>query len=311
MNLELPHDFTARPPTVDDAQAITDLICLCDTADYGEPDYSIEDVRADWRRSGFEAQRDAWLVHAPDGTLVGYGFAWDDGEHVRLEPTTCVHPAYRTLGLEDYHVARVHDRTRRFTTHHHVQWIVLDTHHSWIDRFNALGYHPTRHDYVMEIALAQSPPAPIIPDGFTLRPFERGHDERAVWATVQESFRDHRGHADIPYDEWAPTYLDHADWSPELSAVVMRGDELVAAAMTFNYFNGGWIRILGVRAPWRKHGLGLAILHHIFGEFFKRGIPRVGLGVDAENLSGATRLYERAGMQIKHHYVRYELEIKK
>ena len=63
---------------------------------------------------------------------------------------------------------------------------------------------------------------------------------------------------------------------------------------------------LGVRRPWRKKGIGLAILHRIFGEFYSRGVRIVGLGVDAESLTGATRLYQRAGMSVKNHYVRYE-----
>lgn len=173
----------------------------------------------------------------------------------------------------------------------------------------ALGYRTTRHDYIMEIVLDQPPPASTIPEGFVLCAFERGRDEKAVWAALQESFRDHRGHTDMEYGEWLSAYEDHADWSPELSVVVTKDGEVVAAAMIFNSFSGGWIRTLGVRAPWRKHGVGFAILSHIFGECFNRGIKRVGLGVDAESLTGATRLYERAGMQVKHHYVRYEKEI--
>jgi len=49
---------------------------------------------------------------------------------------------------------------------------------------------------------------------------------------------------------------------------------------------------------WRRRGLGLALLQHALGEFFKPGERRIGLGVDTENSSGATRLYERAGMHV-------------
>ena len=53
--------------------------------------------------------------------------------------------------------------------------------------------------------------------------------------------------------------------------------------------------ILGVRRPWRKRGLGLALLLHSFSAFHRRGQRRVSLGVDAGSLTGALRLYERAG----------------
>ena len=131
----------------------------------------------------------------------------------------------------------------------------------------------------------------------------------AVWACLQEAFRDHRGHHDIAFDEWWAGYAEHPEWTPELSTVVTQDDEVVAAAMVFQSFAGGWIRQLGVRRVWRKNGIGLALLQHIFGECYAREIKKVGLGVDAESLTGATRLYERAGMQVKAHFVRYEKEI--
>jgi ribosomal protein S18 acetylase RimI-like enzyme len=61
-----------------------------------------------------------------------------------------------------------------------------------------------------------------------------------------------------------------------------------------------------VRKPWRRRGLGLALLQHAFTEFWRRGERTVALGVDAENPTGATRLYERAGMHVLFDAVVYE-----
>lgn len=72
----------------------------------------------------------------------------------------------------------------------------------------------------------------------------------------------------------------------------------------------GWVRTLGVRRPWRKKGLGLALLQYSFGEFYKRGKSTIGLGVDASNPTGATRLYQRAGMYIASEFVTYEKELR-
>ena len=60
----------------------------------------------------------------------------------------------------------------------------------------------------------------------------------------------------------------------------------------------GWIPSLGVRRPWRRRGIGLALLRHAFEEFGRRGKRAVGLGVDAESVTGAVELYERAGMHV-------------
>ena len=59
------------------------------------------------------------------------------------------------------------------------------------------------------------------------------------------------------------------------------------------------MRILGVVPEYRQRGLGQALLQHTFAEFAKRGFKAVGLGVDAENPTGAVRVYERAGMHVE------------
>lgn len=306
MQNELPQGFTLRPVSAEDAERINQLICESDIADYGEPDFSVEDLHADWRRSGFQLERDAWLIVASEGVPVAYGNVYDNGDVVRVDPTTCVHPQSRECGLEEILIRRAEEWTRTFSTAKTLQWIVNDAQSRWTKRFETRGYYITRHDYVMEIAMKEPPPLPGLAQGFEMRAFERGHDERSAWACLQESFRDHRGHSDMEYPDWATGFFDHANWSSEFSTVVMQETEMVAAAMVFNFENGGWIRQLGVRRPWRQQGLGLAMLHHIFGACYARGITRVGLGVDAENLTGATRLYERAGMKVKEHFMRYE-----
>jgi len=69
------------------------------------------------------------------------------------------------------------------------------------------------------------------------------------------------------------------------------------------------VALLGVRERWRRRGLGLALLHRVFGEFYSRGERKVGLGVDAQNPTGATRLYERAGMHVHTEDIVFEKEL--
>jgi ribosomal protein S18 acetylase RimI-like enzyme len=72
----------------------------------------------------------------------------------------------------------------------------------------------------------------------------------------------------------------------------------------------GFVNTLGVRRPWRRRGLGEALLQHAFGEFYRRGRKQVGLGVDASSLTGATRLYEKVGMHVAQQVDLYELELR-
>ena len=59
----------------------------------------------------------------------------------------------------------------------------------------------------------------------------------------------------------------------------------------------GHVAQIGVRPKWRGLGLGYALLLASLVEFQRRGAESATLNVDAENVTGALRLYEKAGMQ--------------
>jgi len=98
---------------------------------------------------------------------------------------------------------------------------------------------------------------------------------------------------------------------PSLVPVVWDGDEVAAVSLNYPKRNGdwGWIGTLGVREGWRRRGLGLALLRESFRRFRETGETAVALGVDADNPTGATRLYERAGMQVAFEVVTYGKEL--
>ena len=56
--------------------------------------------------------------------------------------------------------------------------------------------------------------------------------------------------------------------------------------------------VLAGRRPWRTRGLGTARLLHSVRERRGHGGARAALSVDGENLTGAVRLYEQAGMHV-------------
>ncbi len=88
------------------------------------------------------------------------------------------------------------------------------------------------------------------------------------------------------------------------------GDEIAAVTMNDRRRYGmGWIATVAVRPDWRKRGLGLAMLYESFRRFRDLGETIVGLGVDAQNPTGATRLYERAGMRRAWAAAVYEKEL--
>ena len=75
--------------------------------------------------------------------------------------------------------------------------------------------------------------------------------------------------------------------------------EIVGAALNWDE---GYIKDLVVHPAWRGRGLGKALVYQTFGEFRRRGLPRVTLKTDSNNPTDAWRLYERAGMRKERTY---------
>jgi ribosomal protein S18 acetylase RimI-like enzyme len=156
------------------------------------------------------------------------------------------------------------------------------------------GYRYIRSFYRMAIDLDRPPSAPTWPEGFTvaLAPGD-GH---AIYETLEEAFEDHWGHEPRTYEQWM---AQNAPLEDRLCYVVRAADGAAAAQVCDEErFGTAWVSILGVRAAFRRRGLGEALLHQAFHDLYARGRRRVSLGVDAENTTGATRLYERVGMRV-------------
>ena len=146
------------------------------------------------------------------------------------------------------------------------------------------------------------PEAPL-PDGLEVRPVVES-DHRRIWDADIEAFRDH-------WEAAVRTEEDYLGWfaTPEIDTSMWRvawaGDEVAGSVMTFIFpeenarlgVKRGWLEHISVRRPWRKHGLAGALIAQSLHVLRDRGMDEAALGVDAENVSGALRLYERFGFR--------------
>jgi ribosomal protein S18 acetylase RimI-like enzyme len=130
-----------------------------------------------------------------------------------------------------------------------------------------------------------------------------------VHATIEEAFADHWGHAPRSFEDWEQAMLQRDGFDPTLTFMAFDGNEVAGVAVN-RYRDIAWVGQLAVRRAWRKRGVGLALLLQSFNEFYRRGDRVVGLGVDAQSLTGATRLYEKAGMHVTKRYDTYEKVIR-
>jgi mycothiol synthase len=286
-----------------DVESVAELIETCDIAEHGEPAQTLEDLRVDWENPELNLETDAWVVLAPGELVVGYAAVFNR-DNVRLYVDAYVHPEYCGRGIGTY-LARMGETRAR-------QRVPEAPPGVRVSLFNSIGhgndagrelleregYTLTRHFWRMQIDMDEAPPATEWPDGINVRTFVPGQDDRATFEAVQEAFQDHWGHIPWRFENWQQVRIKREDFDPGLWFLGLDGDQIAGASLCFNYSYEGWVDELGVRRPWRRRGLGLALLRHSFGEFYGRGQRRVALGVDTQSTTGATRLYQRAGMRV-------------
>jgi mycothiol synthase len=309
---ELPPGYHFRRPAASDIPAIVELMRAVDLEDVGEADSSVDDVNEVWNFPRFSPERDAWIVGGPDRALAGYAWVWDRKPHVEIQADSYVAPALASSGLEEALLARIEERAaehRAAAPRTESVLIRLFTSPNAAPRVHALvsrGYERVRTFCRMTIDLPPSPPAPVWPEGIEARGFVPGRDDRAADLAIQESFQDHFGYAHEPHEDWVRRRIGKSEFDAGLWTVAWDRDQPAGAILAYAPEGEGWVRELGVRPPWRGRGLGRALLLHTFVLFAKRGIQRVGLGVDMANETGATQLYESAGMRVAFRHDLYE-----
>jgi mycothiol synthase len=301
----LPANLEVRPARPDDLEDVVALCVRCDVADLGAPDTELDDLEAAWRRPGYDLARNSTLVVA-GGQVVGYGDVFE-GEAFGM-----VDPRWRGRGIGGWLLRRIEELARTHAPgpgrdHPSREMLLIEISAPASDQaFRELaereGYRRGRSSWLMRLDLAGPPPAPVWPEGIGVRPFDRDADARAVHRLVQDAFADIGNHPRRSFEFWERTLLGRVDLDPRLWFLASAGDELVGVNLSFSGPLGGYVAQLAVRHDHRGRGLGMALLQHSFGALYRRGDREVYLDVDSENRTGATRLYERAGMRVQHRH---------
>jgi mycothiol synthase len=285
--LELAHPAAGEAPEVLEALVAFDQHFL------GATEWNLEELLQDWQDA--DEGQNVWVARDA-GRAVGYLELSDRGGVWSYDGY--VHPAAFGRGVGSA-LAELGEQEVQRRGGTRVRTGVLGQDDAAHELMGARGYEVVRRFYRMRIELEQ-PPAPVEwPDGLALAPFDLTGDTRAVHAAVTEAFQDH----------WSPNAMSHEAWLEEQhdrgrtdawNWIVVRDGEEIAAVTILDRerFNTGWIPTVATRRPWRRRGLGEAMLHEAFRRFWELGRRDVALGVDAQSETGATRLYERVGMHV-------------
>lgn len=319
----LPDGYRSRPMRLDDVPAIVAFLNRESLLYGGDAEFSADEYAADLDSPGLSIEEDTRVV--ADGEHIA-GVAELHSHSPWVRPFAWVHtdPIDVGRGIARSLLVWVENRARqRFhlaPPEARISLGVATQEHNPLapPLLRGLGYTPIRIFYRMRISMQEPPPHPVWQQGISVRTMTPDVDDFAVYQAVDEAFADHWGHVDQPPEEgfagWQHHVRNDPSFDPALNFLVEMDGAIVAVAMCSISREGdqpiGWIHQLGVRRPWRKRGLGRALLLHVFAAFHARGIPQVGLGVDADSLTGATRLYESVGMQVRNARAVWEKELR-
>lgn len=297
----LPDKYSVRHARDQDAPDILALMAAFDQAQ-GVPSngYGEVDVREGWSR--LDMTRDTWSLLAPDDSLAAYGELTNQGSG-KLIADGYVHPAHTGKGLGTALARLMEARARELIdqTPEGAQVSlfngVLLVDQAARDLLEREGYTVARVFWEMRIELSEEPAQPTLPAGLRLRAFVPGQDERAVFDTMEAAFADHWEHTPSDFEEWL-SRTRRPDFDPSLWLLAETEDGAIpAASLGWMRAENGYISTVGTRREWRGQGLASALLQASFRAFWGHGMRVVTLNVDAQNPTGATRVYEGVGMK--------------
>lgn len=189
-------------------------------------------------------------------------------------------------------------------------------HHPSVELVESRGFGPGRFFLEMRIDFDDRPTARPLPEGITYRPFD-SEDVVPLVKSIDDAFRDHYGYVETPIEEETERfrrYMDQPSFDPTLVWIAYDRDQIAGSNICIGSFEDddsvGYVANLAVGRPWRGRGLAKSMLGAAFEEFVRRGKKAATLHVDADSLTGATRLYESVGMREVFRSAVYQRELR-
>lgn len=321
----LPNGYTTRPVTLDDIDAIARTINQYAIRLTGEallpPKYLLKYLTS----PGFDLTTSSQLVFSPSRSIAGFALVMDfQSPHVQVSAWGIVPEPEQGKGIGSTLHAWIEPRARQAIgkapedARVFITQTPFDQDEPSKTLLEQLGYQQTRHFWRMAADLNEAPPTPVWPRGIIVQIVDLRENLERPYRVLNDAFRDHYGHIDGDFEERLERQRHNLendpDYSPDLSFLAMDGEDIAGACFCSPQSgmdtSVGYVSSLGVLRSWRKRGLGLALLHHAFGVLKQKGKTGVALHVDAQSLTGATRLYEKAGMHVDQLSHEYQLELR-
>ena len=311
--MRLPAGYSGRVATEADIDAMLAVLHAGDVRSVGEPDAPRDFVEEVFTLPFLDPATDIWVVEDPSGRVVACGDIQSVNPQVSCDAFVRVHPDHAGRGLATalLETAETRARERMDGAETTKLWATADPRDdAALSLLVARGAHHVRSFLHMERRIEDLVAGDDLPDGVRFRPFRS--DDRNDWATFHEvletSFSEHFGFESIDLATFEAMWTGFPTWDPTLVTFAEADDRVVGLVVSNVTSTTGlaWLSDVGVVPGYRGRGIARALLLRAFADVRARGCDSVRLAVDAENTTGATRLYERAGMHVRREWMVFE-----
>ena len=247
--------------------------------------------------------------------VIGYARGWWQDEPngpLGYLSVGFVAPAWRRKGIGSRMLGWMENRLREVARSHaqerqkHFQAFSNETQVGLAAMLEKSGYQPVRYFYEMVRPTLENIPGFPLPQGLEVRPVLPEHYQ-AIWDADMEAFKDHWGFTESSAEDYQ-AWLTGNTFQPHLWKIAWDVATNQVAGQVKPFINAeenkkferkrGYTEFISVRRPWRKKGLARALIVQSLLAQKEAGMTESALGVDTENLSGATHIYEDCGFQV-------------
>jgi mycothiol synthase len=273
---------------------------------------TLDEMRARFApSSAFDPTMDALVVEM-DGQIIGYSRVtwWTERDGVWLYLTTGrLLPAWRGRGIGTAMLRWVESRAAALAATHPTTGKAMlgaNASSTEVDTTAMLrdaGYHETFSMVEMRFDAFDTLPPVELPTGLAFRPVTPDQ-YRAIWESVQAAYMDSPQNVvatEEDYQEW----LANPAFDPTLWRIAWDGERIAGQTLCEIAKGRGEVTEVSVGAPWRRRGLGYALVVAGLRALAESGMSEARLHARADNIFGAPRLYERVGFRPLKRFVRY------
>ena len=238
-----------------DAAAVSAVVRAAESSLYGASAFSQADVEEEW--AALDLERDARVVSDGD-RVVGYGLVRERDELWRVE--AYVHPDALGHGIGTL-LATALEEDAAVGGAVRIQNAVLErdsaaARAAGVARLHRRARLPRAADRARGAA-----PATRVAGRVRVAAFDPERDAREFHAAHQEAFADFWDFTPRDFAAWSKTHIASERFDPALWCVVRAGDEIAAGTICVgDTYGGGWVDVLFTRRPWRRQGVGAALL---------------------------------------------------